>query len=245
MLAIYKRELRSYFYSPVAYIFLVVLMSFFGLFFLLYNILPRIGIYGLTPATANFSYVVDSLVLVLVFVLPILVMRLISDERRQKTDQLLHTVPISTFEIVLAKYLSALTVFGIGLLVSLIYPLILFILADAYLKYLWAVYIGFFLLGGSFIAICLFASSLTESQVVSATLGFFFILMLWLVQFLGDSVNQPWFKSVTNWVSILKRFEDLRAGMLTLSPIVYYLSIIVIFLFLTARTMDKRRWTEG
>lgn len=246
MLAIYKRELKAYFYSPVAYVFMGVMLSFFGLFFLLVNIFPRPNYYGgYEPAIANFSPVLDSMLLVLLFVLPILVMRLLADERKQKTDQLLHTVPLTTIEIVFAKYLSAVTIFAGVLVISLVYPLTVYWIAGASLKYLIPLYTGFFLLGSCFIAICLFASGLTESQVVAATLGFFFILGMWLIQFLGDMISQPFLKELFYWFSLLKRFEDFRAGILTLQPIIYYLSVIIGCLFLSIRTIDKRRWTEG
>jgi ABC-2 type transport system permease protein len=130
MIAIFKRELKSYFYTPTAYVFLGAMFVFFGLFFVMNNILARFSQYGdPQPASANFAMTIDPMILVLLFLIPILVMRLISEERKQKTDQLLHTVPISTFEIVVAKFLSALVVFSTGVIISLIYPLLLFFFA--------------------------------------------------------------------------------------------------------------------
>jgi ABC-2 type transport system permease protein len=249
MRGIYKRELGAYFYSPIAYVFLTVLVSFFGLFFMLFNVLPTQVNYGFAydtiPAVANFEMVLQQMILILLFVLPLLTMRLISEEGRQKTDQLLLTAPISTTEIVLAKYLSALTVFSISLGISLIYPLILSIIAEPDLRILLGVYLGFFLLGASFIAIGVFASSLTENQGIAGILGFFFILSMWLIQFVGDNIKNALLKKIFQWISLLKRFDGFSVGVITIPPLVYYLSIILVFLFLTTRTIEKRRWTEG
>jgi ABC-2 type transport system permease protein len=249
MRAILNRELHAYFYSPIAYVFLTVLASFFGLFFMLFNILPTRVDYGFTiqtvPASANFEIVLQQMILILLFVLPLLTMRLISEERRHKTDQLLLTSPISTTEIVLAKYFSALMVFALSLGISLLYPLILTIIAEPDLRILLAVYLGFFLLGSTFIAIGVFASSLTENQGIAGILGFFFILGMWLIQFVGDNVKNDLLKKILHGVSLLKRFNGFSVGIITISPVVYYLSIIMVFLFLTIRTIEKRRWSEG
>lgn len=245
MLAILKRELRAYFYTPTAYVFLTVFFIFFSMFFMLTNVFSRGNMYQIVPATANFGYTVSSMILIMLFILPVLVMRLISEERKQKTDQLLHTSPISTVEIVIAKYFSALAVFSVGMLISLIYPIVITIVSGASMKYLIAVYLGFFLVGASFIAICLFASSLTESQVFAGFMGFSFILVLWLMEFIGSVVKSETVKSVINWISLLRRFDDFTSGLIKLAPVVFYLSVIILFIFLTVRTIEKRRWTEG
>lgn len=245
MLAIYKREIKAYFYTPIAYVFLGAMFVFFGLFFLLTNILPRISMYGNQPATANFSPVLSSMMLVILFLLPILVMRLIAEERRQRTDQLLHTTPVSTLEIVFAKYVSAVSVYTLGLVISLIYPLIIYWIAKPDMAYLLSAYLGFFLLGASFIAICLFASAITENQIVAGFLGFLFILSMWLLEFVSGFTSSENARVLIDWFSLIKRFNDLQAGVIRLGPIVYYISVSFIFLFLTVRTIDKRRWTEG
>jgi len=252
MLAIYKRELRSYFLTSVAYVYLATLFVFFGMFFLFNNVLARVSYMGPAPISGNFAPVFGQMLIILLFLTPVLTMKLLSEERRQKTDQLLHTVPTSTFEIVLAKYLSALTVFSTGMVISMIYPALIHFMADAPVKSLISAYLGFYLVGACFIAICVFASAITESQFISALVGFGIILGMWFMEFLASYIKPDessffvtLFRTAFDSLAIVSRFSDFQSGIIKLASVIYYLSWAIFFLFLTMRTIDKRRWTEG
>jgi ABC-2 type transport system permease protein len=259
MLAILKRELRSYFVTSSAYVYLASMLFFMGLFFLMSNVLSRYSPQGPLPISGNFSPVLGQMLIIILFITPILTMRLISEERKQKTDQLLHTVPISTFEIVLAKYLSAIVIFVIGLIISALYPLFMHFMGGANITSVTSAYLGFILVGASFTAICLFASAITESQFISAILGFGIVLGMWFMEFLSQFLDflfsvvpilkggiiEELLRSIFELLSIISRYSDFQSGILRLSSIVYYISIVIIFIFLTMRAIDKRRWTEG
>lgn len=236
MLAIFKREVRAYFLSPIAYVFIGAFLVLSDIFFMLGNIFQQ---------QTNFNYTLGSLQLVLLFVVPILTMKLIADERKTKTDQLLLTSPVSVTGIVVGKYLAALFVFFVTLVISLVYPIILFAFGHPSLPELINAYIGFFLLGAAFIAVCVFASSLTDNQVIAAIIGFASLLSLWMIEWIGQSVRSQLFMNIISWLSLLKRYGDFMSGILRPGPIIYYISFSVLFIFLAIRAIEKRRWSEG
>lgn len=171
MLAILHKEFKSYFTSPVAYVFFIVFLFMFGLYFTILNVFSQNG---------DYSLVIGSLSNVLIFTIPMLTMRLLSEERKNKTDQLLMTSPITVSDIVLGKYLSALALFALTLSITMIHPLMLSILGKIPLGKIFGAYLGYLLLGTALIAIGLFVSSLCENQIVSAiaTIGLFMALLL-------------------------------------------------------------------
>lgn len=182
MTAIYKRELKSYFDSMTGYLFLAFISLFMGIYFLAYN---------LAGGYPYFTYTLSGVLTVLLVAVPVLTMRSMAEERRSKTDQLLLTAPVSVTEIVMGKFLSMVTVFAVPVLVSCLCPLIIEMNGTAYLAEDYAGILAFFLLGCVYIAIGLFISSLTESQVIAAvgTFGVLFLLILWpsLMKFLPVS----------------------------------------------------------
>ena len=179
MLAIFRREIRAYFASPIGFTFIGFFLLLAGIFFSFSNLL------GGNP---NYTGVLGSLTFVFLFLVPILTMRLLSEEMRQKTDQLLITSPLSITGIVIGKYLAAVGIFLIALLVTVLYPVIMSFYALGGLGW-WEIlggYIGFFLLGSSFIAVGLFFSSLTDNQLVAAVVSFAALLFIWIL----DPVSQ-------------------------------------------------------
>lgn len=176
---------------------------------------------------------------------PVLTMRLLSEERKTKTDQLLLTSPVPLLSIVLGKYMAAVFVFLITLLITSIYPIILFIYGSPALGEILGGYLGFFLMGCTFIAIGLFVSSLTENQLTAYIATFAVLLLLWLMDWITPNLNNMIIVQILEWLSILKRFNDFGMGILSLSPIVYYVSFSAVFVFLTMRVMEKRRWSKG
>ena len=236
MLAIWKREVQSYFLSPVAYVFIGFFMLVCGIFFATGNILTQNASFNATLGTISFLFMM---------VVPILTMRLLSEERKNKTDQLLLTAPVSVSAIVVGKYLAAVTVFLITLVISLVYPLVLAIFGQPSFGEIFAGYIGFFLLGCALISVGVFISALTESQVIAAVATFFILLILWTGNFASSLVKVEWIATVLKWLSVYTRFAPFTGGVLPLTPTVYFISFSAIFVFLAVRSVERRRWSKG
>ncbi|MDI3311552.1 MAG: ABC transporter permease [Thermoanaerobacterium sp.] len=233
MLTIYKRELKSYFLSPLAYVLVGFLLLISGYFF---------ATFVLSTQYALMSPVFGNMVFVFMFVSPILTMRLISEEMKNGTDQLLMTSPLRITDMVLGKYFAALTVYTLSLVISLIYPLYLKIYSKPDFGPILTGYIGTFLMGAAFIAIGIFASSLTENQLIAGVIGFSILLLFWIISWLGD-VFQGTAKNIVDNISLLQRFNNFQNGVLSLNDVVFYLSVIIFFVFVTIMVVDKRRWS--
>lgn len=237
MLSIYKRELQAFFLSPIAYVFMGFFLLVTGLFFATTNVLSQQASYNTMLGNMSFLFMLT---------VPILTMRLLSEERKNKTDQLLLTSPVSVVSIVLGKYFAAVSVFGITLIVSFIYPLTLFTFGNPSFVEILTGYIGFFLLGAALISVGLLISSLSENQVVSAVSTFGVLLVLYLggVDILMQIINVSWINSVLDWLSVYNRYDSFGQGLLGIAPIIYYLSFCAVFLFFTVRSIERRRWSE-
>ncbi len=172
MIAIFKREFKSYFISMTGYVFLAVMLVFAGIYTMAINLLQ------LSP---SFEYVLANMTIVLMIVVPILTMRTLAEERRSKTDQLLYALPMKISSVVIGKYLAAVAVYGTCCAVLCLYPLILSFFGEVHILGAYSAIFGFFLLGSALIAICVFLSSLTESQSISAVLGVAVLLAIYLL----------------------------------------------------------------
>ena len=177
MLAVFKHEVNLYFNSLKAYVFGAFLLFFIGLYTMVYN---------LKSAIANFEYVLASVCLVFIVLIPILTMSCIAEERKQKTDQLLYSLPISMSQIIIGKYLALLVVFALPLLITCVYPLILHQFGDVYLPISYGTILAFFFLGAALIAIGMFISSLTESQAMAAGICFVVMILNYYIVSLTD-----------------------------------------------------------
>jgi len=235
MFAIWKKELKSYFYSPIAYIltgfFVVataVLFAFNNLFSLSSNINSTLG------AATN----------ILVFIIPILTMRLLSEDMKIKSDILLITSPAKISEIVIGKFLAASTVYLIMVAFTLPLTFIAYIVGEPATPEIIGGYIGFILLGLSFIAVGVFSSALTESQIVSAIISFGISIAMMFMQIVS-SIFGGIVGTVMNWLSILERYSGFASGYLELSAVIYYISFIALFLFFTVMVIEKRRWSKS
>ena len=233
MSAVFKRELRAYFISPIGYVFLGVFLAISGFYF------ATTCVMGGVPTISN---VLTSSIVVFLFLVPILTMRLLSEERGNKTDQILLTSPVSVPGIVLGKFLAAACVFVLSLVLSLFYRIILEIFGDPSWGEAIGGYVGFLFLGLTFIAIGMFVSSLTESPVVSAIATFGVLLILFVCGVLSYYVSGPVSGKIVEWVSLTRWYDDFAIGIFSVPSIVYYLSIIVFFLVLTIRQVEQRRW---
>mgnify|MGYP001638321913 FL=1 len=232
MRAVFKREFRSYFSTPVGFIVLAAFYFFLGLYFsLIYS-------YG-SPDVAT---VIVAMSTVVVFAMPILTMRLMSEDRRQKVDQALLTAPVSLTSIVMGKFFAALAVFAIGFAPTLIFEIIVASYVSVnIMSYIYALF-GMLLLGSALIAIGMFISSLTESAVISAILTLVInILVLYMSSF-ASMVSVSWIATVLEKAAFITAFENFGQSIFSVSDVVYFVSISAAFLFLCVRSLDKRRW---
>lgn len=234
MSAIIKRELSSYFNSAIGYIVLAVFYFFSGLFFYMYCLLSN---------TTSMSYVFLSMLMIVMLIIPIITMKSFSEERKQKTDQALLTAPISLTEMVLGKFFGAFLLYCICNAIYLLYAVIL----SFYASPDWAVFLttmlGMLLMGGALIAIDIFISALTESQVIAAVVSIGIGLLIYMLDSLSNVFNVEWLTNFFHSISFDAHFTNFINGIINLNSIVFFLSVIAIFLFLCVRVFEKRRWS--
>jgi ABC-2 type transport system permease protein len=288
MIAVLRHELASYFTNVTGYVFGAFLLLFGGIYTMVINI---------NAAVSSFEYVLSNMSFVFLVIVPILTMRVIAEERRQKTDQLLYALPIRMTQVALGKYLALLIVFLVPVAILGLFPLLLSAYGDVYLPAAYGTLVGFFFLGAALIAIGMFISSVTESQAVAAGLCFVVMLVnyfmssltdyipsttqaslvaftiaalllglvidrltrsfvagaavtiviivgLLAVFFVDSSLLAGRFSAVVSQLSLFERFYVFVNGVFDVTGIVYFLSVIGVFLFLTVQSLEKRRWSE-
>ena len=255
MFAIYRKEMRSYFINPIGYVYMGIFLVFSALLCCYTTIVA-----GSYNTSSYFTF----LILTFIILIPILTMRLFAEERKLRTEQLLLTAPVTITGMVLGKYLAALTIFVSGVLLSCINFIPLYVIADAEragteysLTHIGPVtgqivgsLLALILLGAALIAIGTFISALTENQLSAAviTIGVIAVMVLLNVfNMLTDSSGQPIIGSyairfVIDWVSVLSRYTNFSAGVFDYAALLYYASLAFVFLFLTVRVYEKRRW---
>lgn len=288
MKAVFKHELSSYFTNVTGYVFGAFLLLFAGIYTMVYN---------LKSMSANFEYVLGNMSFAFLIIVPILTMRVLSEEKKQKTDQLLYSLPISMTNVVLGKYFALLIMFLIPVGIISLYPIILTAFGNVYLPASFGSIMGFFFLGAALIAIGVFISSITESQAVAA--GVCFVVMLvnyyisaiaayastsaftslaafsivflifavivrlmtkntiaaivsgvlpeaiLIIMYVVDSSRfEGLFPTIMEQLSLFDRFYIFVDGVFDITGIVYFITVIGIFLFLAVQSMEKRRWSE-
>lgn len=232
MKAIFKREFNAYFTSILGYVFMTIFLLLTGVIFYAVNI----GY--LTARMTSFFSILNGWA---VFLLPLLTMRLYSEDRKLKTDQLLITSPVSTGEIVLGKYFAALAVLLLGMAVTVIYPIILVVFGNLPVAETVSCYVGFILLCAVILAIGAFMSSLTESQIVAAIAAYGALILMTLLGTMASKVPNEAISKTLLWLSPMQRFSDFTLGILNIEAVIYYLSITVLFLFFTVIVFERRR----
>lgn len=237
MLAIFKKELKSYFYSPMAYFLIGLFLLVGSILFFVFNLASGYG-------DTRWIFIHWIFMLVLIMFVSILTMRILAEERKNGTEVLLITSPVSLTSIVVGKYLAVLSVFLVMTAITFIYPIITFAFGAKFTVQIIGGYIGFILLGGSFLAVGVFASSVTENQVVAVVISFVSLLLMWILDAISSAFG-GFIAKILTWFSLLSRYEDFNKGILNISSIVYYLSFIAVFLFLAVRVIEKRRWSQG
>lgn len=236
MFAIYKRELRSYFRSFIGLLFIAVTLFFIGLYYTVYSLLN---------GYPYFSYVMSSVIFLFMLSVPVLTMRILAEEKRSRTDQLILTAPVSVGGIVFGKFLALVTIFLIPTAISCTYPLIMarygsVPLGEAYLSIL-----AFFLFGMTAIAIGILISSLTESQVIAAVLSFAVLFLGYMMSSICGIIS-PTGNLLTKLLGCFDMytpFADLLEGTLDIGSIVYFVSLTALVLFLTVQSIQKRRYS--
>ncbi len=244
MIAVWKRELQSYFLTPIGYVFIGMYLLINGIFFFVYNLLS---------GSSDLSTLFSNSVYVFMLIVPILTMRLLSEERKSRTDQLLLTSPCSLSSMVFGKFLAAATVLFIAMLFTGIYVIIVALYASPYPLTIVSSYIGSFLIGCCYIAVGVLMSALTENQVSAAVLTFGVNLFLQILESISSAITIPDFgiirfsllNSVLNWLSMNSRYLQFTSGIISFANILYFISICGILLFLSVRIIDRRRWSEG
>ena len=232
--AIFRRELNSFFKSSIAYIFLSVFFVCSGYFF-----------YGgpLRAATSDMSSMFSALFMVILILIPVLTMKLLSEEKKQKTDQGLLTAPISLWSIVLGQYFAALTLYTMGISIIFVYALILSYFGAVLWTTVIANFLALFLLGAAFIAVGLFVSSLTENQMSSAVASFLALMLLYMIDSIASLFQTEAIKNVLVSLSFYTRYMEFTMGMFNLSSVIFYISAAFLFNFFSVRVLEKRRWS--
>lgn len=246
MIAIFKREMRSYFTTSTGYVFLAVALALSGIVF---------GASTLLMASGDTGAYFSLMLFVLLIILPILTMRSFSEERRTKTEQLLLTAPITTTQMVLGKFLSAISMFLIALALTCVNYIPLFAYAVKFgsgsthvnamapnIALIVGNMIALILVGMSFIAIGLFVSSLTENQFASVVITIAILLGLLLVGIFNRFIDSYAIRTILSWLSIYSRFTAFTYGVFDVGAIIYYFSISGVFLFLAVRVFEARKY---
>ena len=287
MRAVYKKELKGYLTSMQGYVFMAFILLIIGIYFTAYN---------LNYASPDFGYTLSAITFVFLIITPVLTMRILAEEKKNKTDQLLLTSPVPVWKIVLGKYLGMVTIYLIPVLIAGLYPFILSKYGTVSYSMAFTAIIGFFFLGCANLSIGLFLSSITESQVIAAVLTFaalfcsfmmngiesffsqtaitsmmaFLVLavvasvfvyqmtkdnlltgitgivlagIVLIVYFVKSSLYEGAIQKLLDLLAVTNHFDNFVGGILDLTGIVYMLSVICIFVFLTIQSIQKRRWS--
>jgi ABC-2 type transport system permease protein len=248
---IFKKEMRLYFTSPVAWVIITMFLLIAGYFF--YSIFAFYTLASMqsamNPQMARELNVTDSVLrplfsnvsVILLLLMPLLTMRLFAEERRSGTIELLLTYPVRDGAVLIGKYVAALALYAIMLALTLLYPGILFYFTRVEWGPLLTGYLGLLLMGATFLAIGIFASSLTENQIVAAITTFGTLLLLWVVGWSAEYVGGSWGR-VLSHLSILEHFDTFARGVLDTKDVIFYVDVTIVALFLTLRSLEARRW---
>src|SRR5688572_8608023 len=248
ILAIAGKELRSYFASPIAYVIIGLFALLFGWFFFVYLsvFVQRSSQAMMGGGAPNINQdmirgvFLNSAVIIL-FVMPMITMRTYSEEKRSGTIELLLTSPVTDFQIIMGKFLGALGLYASMLLVTMLYIAMLFAYGNPEWRPIATGYLGLLLMGGCFLSVGLFISSVTKNQIVAGFLTFAVFLMLWVINWMAEQ-SGPIMGAVLKYLSITDHFDDFARGIIDTKHVIYYVTFITFGLFLTAKSVDMERW---
>lgn len=232
VVALTIKELRGYFVSPIAYVVTAGFLVLCGVFFAVILFFAR---------EASLRYLFSNMNVLLLLIAPLLTMRLLSEEHKSGTIELLLTAPVRDYEVVIGKYLAAVLLLAVMLGLTFSYPLVLMAFGEPDWGPILSGYLGIALLGAAFLSIGLLTSSLTQNQIVAAVLSFAALLLLWISGALADFFG-PEIGGVVRYLGVMEHFDDFTKGVVDLKNVIYYLSIMAASLFLTVRVLEARRW---
>jgi len=250
ILAIANKEFRSYFSGPIAYIAIGLWALLYGYFFVailqffVRNSMQMSGMGGPQSMNVNQQLIrplLQNVTIMMLFVLPMVTMRTYSEEKRSGTIELLLTSPLTDMQIILGKFLGAMGLYLVMLLVTMPHIALLFYYGNPEWKPIATAYLGLLLLGGCFISLGLFISSLTKNQIVAGMVTFAVFLLLWIITWIGSFAG-PTGDQLTQYLSIIDHLDDFSKGVLDTKHLIYYMSFITFGLFLTAKSVDSERW---
>jgi gliding motility-associated transport system permease protein len=255
ILAIFEKEFRSFFYSPMAYIVIALFTALTGVFFYLYlsNFVEaammdqiRSQQYQQMPQRFNLNLMLIrpyfwNIALISLFTLPAITMRLYSEEKKQGTIELLYTSPLTPLQIVSGKFLAGLAFYFVLLIPTMFFQSLLFIYGDPEFLPVLSGYLGLLLLSSAFISIGLFISTMTENQIIAAIAGFATSLLLWVVGW-GANYAGPVFAPVLQYVSIINHFEDFAQGVVDSTHVIYYILFSFFGIYLSLKSIESIKW---
>ena len=233
MSAIFKRELRSYFNAPVGYVCIAVLAALYGLFY--YQVM-------VLGSSSYISQVYNTMFSFSMMVIPIITMRSMTDDQKNKTDQVLLTAPVGVTSIVMGKFLSCFFVFFIASSLGLLPAVAMSFFSSPAWGEIIGNYLGTLLYGGAMISIGVFISSLTVSQIIAAIGTFVVAVLLMFIVSLATAVSNQVIIALVGWISFNTRYTTFTQGIFSVSSTVFFLSVMAVFVFLTARRLESRRW---
>jgi len=246
------KELRLYFISPIAYVVAMVFLAVSD--FLFYNqirfysglSMQMMQMQGNMPELnihdAIFRPTLMNMSIILILIMPLLTMRLFAEEKKARTNELLMTSPITITQIVLGKFIAVMVVYLLLLVLSLHLPLLLSAAVPISWAPLFASYLGLFLMGGVFLSMGLFASSLTENQIIAAVISFGILIGLWMVSASGHNAGGSVFKEVASYLSLMSHLDGFVKGLISTRGVTYFISMTLLGLFLTHRVVESDRW---
>lgn len=236
MTAIFKREFKAYFHSFIGCLFISAILFITGIYVTVYNLLS---------GYPNIAYALSGIIFIFIISVPILTMRILAEEKRQKTDQLILTAPVSVGRIVMGKFLALGAVFTIPVLIISVYPMVLSSFGAVPLLESYVAVFAFYLYGLTCIAIGILVSSLTESQVIAAVITFAVLFLGYVMTGICNMISTTgnWLTRLLNAFNLVSRFDNLVAGTFDVKSILYYFSIIAVVLFLTVQSIQKRRYS--
>ena len=236
MLSIMRKELRTYFASPVAYVVIAVFVFICAYLFAIPVTAPA------GSAEASMSIVFGNVAVILLLIAPALTMRLVAEEQRSGTIELLLTSPVQDWEVIVGKYLASLVLFLIAVAMTVVFPVVMLRYGNPDSGPIIGGYVGLVLFGAAFLAVGVMASALTQNQVIAALVAVVLLLALWLISAFANAFRPP-ISDALNYLSVINHYSDFGRGVIDSKDIIYYLSVIVVALFLATRTLETRRWT--
>lgn len=253
--AILQKEFKSFFYSPIAYVILALFTALTGVFFYLYlssfveaSFMDTIRAqqYRMQPQKFNVNLMLIrpyfwNIALITIFTLPLITMRLFSEEKRLGTIELLYTTPITPLQIVLGKFFAGLAFYVVLLIPTMLFHSVLFMYGDPEFLPVLSGYIGLILMGSAFIAVGLFISTTTENQIIAAIGGFAISLLLWVIGW-GANFSGPTLAPILNYISIINHFEDFAQGVIDTSHLAYYVLFSFAGVYLSLKSIESVKW---